>query len=307
MGRTRIGRFATLVVCAGGLTASATAGDLVRAVRLKLSAGDLASGEAAVESYRGANGTDAEYLDAVGWLARGAQMLGRPDLAAGWVAQLRREIPEEKPELIVPLGAAIEVEGKLRAARDGRGGALRFLNGELARARDIALRCRIRKNVNLLALEGQPAPQIGYADSLGSARPLLSELKGSPVLVFLWAPWCGDCKAQAATVSAVYRKYSPQGLAVIAPTRFYGWGAEGKPATLVEEKVAIEKVWAETYKGLEGVPVPIDTETVVRYGASATPTFALVDRAGVVRMYAPTRLSEAALSKMIEEVLAEAP
>jgi len=31
-----------------------------------------------------------------------------------------------------------------------------------------------------------------------------------------------------------------------------------------------------------------------------------VDRAGVVRMYAPTRLSEAALSKMIEEVLAEA-
>jgi hypothetical protein len=53
--------------------------------------------------------------------------------------------------------------------------------------------------------------------------------------------------------------------------------------------------------------VPIDTETMVRYGASATPTFALVDRKGVVRFYTPTRLTEAALSRRIEEVLAEAP
>ena len=310
MRRTRIRRSAIPVVCAAALFAfagTATAGDLVRAVRLKLSAGDLASGEAAVESYRRATGADAEYLDAVGWLARGAQMLGRPELASAWVAELRREIPEEKAELIVPLGAAIEVEGRLRAARSGRGDALRFFGGELARANDVALRCRIRKNINLLALEGQPAPEIGYANGVGPVRPLLSELKGKPVLVFLWAPWCGDCKAQAATVAAVFRRYSPQGLALVAPTRLYGSDAEGKPATPAQEKAAIEKTWAETYKGLEGVPVPIDTETMVRYGASATPTFALVDRAGVVRVYAPTRLTEAALSRRIEEVLAETP
>src|SRR5258705_13035290 len=53
------------------------AGELVRTVRNKLSAGDLASGAAAVEEYKRKNGVDAEYLDAVGWLARGAEMLRR--------------------------------------------------------------------------------------------------------------------------------------------------------------------------------------------------------------------------------------
>jgi hypothetical protein len=67
------------------------------------------------------------------------------------------------------------------------------------------------------------------------------------------------------------------------------------------------KVWSESYAGLEGVSIPIDTETMVRYGVSATPTYALIDRKGVVRFYTPTRLSEAELSQRIEAVLAEAP
>jgi len=288
-------------------TGAASAADLVRLVRMKLSAGDLASGESAVENYRRATGVDPEYLDAVGWLARGAQMLGRPEAAAGYVAELRREIPEERPELVVPLGAAIEVEGKLRAAREGRGSALRFLEGQFARANDVALRSRIRKNINLLALEGQPAPEIGYAAAAGPGRVRLSELRGKPVLLFLWASGCGDCKAQAATLVNVYRKYRAQGLAVIAPTRFYGWGAEGKSAPPSEERAEIEKVWGDLYKGLDDVPVPVDTETMVRYGVSATPTFVLIDRRGIVRSYVPTRLTEAALSGMVEEALAEAP
>ena len=56
------------------LTADA-AGELVRLVRLKLSAGDLASAVSAVEDYKEKHGVDAEYLDAMGWLARGAEML----------------------------------------------------------------------------------------------------------------------------------------------------------------------------------------------------------------------------------------
>jgi hypothetical protein len=76
---------------------------------------------------------------------------------------------------------------------------------------------------------------------------------------------------------------------------------------ITSETAQIEKVWKELYAGLDGVPAAIDTETMVRYGVSATPTFVLVDRKGLVRLYAPTRLSEAELSRRIDEVLAEAP
>ena len=78
----------------------ANAGELVRLVRNKLSAGDLTSSIAATDDYKRKNGVDAEYLDAVGWLARGAEMLRQPDLAAGFVAELRREIKEEKSETL---------------------------------------------------------------------------------------------------------------------------------------------------------------------------------------------------------------
>src|SRR5215475_14055662 len=119
------------------------AGELVRLVRLKLSAGDLASAVSAVEDYKEKNGVDAEYLDAVGWLARGAEMLKQLDAAAAYVTELRREIREEKSETLSPLGAAIEVEGKLSAAREGRGAAIRLLEVEFDRAKDVTLRSRI--------------------------------------------------------------------------------------------------------------------------------------------------------------------
>jgi thiol-disulfide isomerase/thioredoxin len=296
---------ATLLLCAAG--PPALAGDLVRQVRAKIAAGDVATGAAAVEDYKAEHGADAEYLDAVGWLARGAEMLGKRDLADLWVAELRREIPEEKAGLTIPFGAAIEVEGRLLAAREGRGAALRYFEESFAAAKDTALRARIRKNVNLLSLEGQPAPEIARGDFFGPEPPAASATLGRPVLLFFWAHWCGDCRAQAASLARVVRKYVPQGLAVIAATRYYGTGEEDKEMPPAEEKRHMTKVWAESYAGLERVPVVIDTETMVRYGVSATPTFVLVDRRGLVRTYAPTRLSEAELSRRIDALLAETP
>jgi len=298
---------AAVAAAAPSARPAAAAGELTRGVRLKLSAGDLWSGEAAVEEYRLKNGVDAEYLDALGWLARGAMLLGKPDKAAAWVADLKREIPEEKAELLIPYGAAIEVQGKLLVLREGRGSAIPYLEGELSRAKDTALRSRIRKNIDLLTLEGQPAPELGAADHAGPELPTRAELRGRPVLLFFWAPWCGDCKAQAPALSRLLKTYGPRGLAVVAPTRPYGTAAEGKAATPAEEKAWLEKVWSESYGGLDGVSIPIDCDTMVRYGASATPTFVLVDRKGTVRLYTPTRVPESELARRIEVLLAEAP
>lgn len=275
------------------------AADLVRIVRYKLSAGDLASGEAAAEDYRRTTGVDAEYLDALGWLARGAQMLGRREKAAGYAAEVRKAVPVEDPALLVPLGAAIEVEGRLRLAADGRGAALRYWEMELAGAKDPSLRSRIRKNMNLVSLEGERAPEIG------GAGPRLASFSGRPVLLFFWAAGCGDCKAESGKLARLYAQYAPKGLGVLAPTRLYGGAADDKDATPERESAQIEKFWAGNYSGLSAVPRPVDTETMVRYGVSATPTYALVDGKGVVRLYAPTRLTEADLSRRIESLLAE--
>jgi len=275
------------------------AADLVRIVRYKLSAGDLASGEAAAEDYRRTTGVDAEYLDAVGWLARGAEMLGRREKAAGYAAEVRKAVPAEDPALLVPLGAAIEVEGRLLLAADGRGAALRYWETELAGAKDPSLRSRIRKNMNLASLEGEKAPEIG------GAGPRLSSFTGRPVLLFFWAAGCGDCKAESGKLARLYAQYAAKGLGVLAPTRLYGGGADDKDATPERESAQIERFWAENYSGLSAVPRPVDTETMVRYGVSATPTYALVDGKGVVRLYAPTRLTEADLSRQIESLLAE--
>jgi thiol-disulfide isomerase/thioredoxin len=283
----------------------AAPGDLVRTVRYKLSAGDLLTGEAAAAEYKREHGVDAEYLGAVGWLARGATMLGKTEKAWAFIAEVRREVPQEKADLVGPLGAAIESEGRLRAARDGRGAALRFLEAEYSRAKDTSLRCRIRKNVNLLSLEGQPALELSAGDHAGPAPQHLADLKGRPVLVFLWAHWCGDCRAQAPILGRVLAKYREKGLAMIAPTRLFGTGADDKDATPAEEKIEIEKVWREHYGMLEGVCAPIDTETMVRWGVSSNPTIALVDRKGLVRFYSPTRMSEDDLSRRVEELLAE--
>lgn len=229
--------------------ATASAADLVRGVRSKLSAGDLAS---------------------------------------GYAAELRREIRQEKAGLVLPLGAAI-----------------RFLEGELERAKDAALRSRIRKSLDLLTLEGQPAPALGLSNHLGPAPRTLADLRGRPVLLFLFARWCGDCKAEAPTLARLLSRYGPRGLSLVGATRLSGPDADGKPATPAEEMENLEKTWRESYPGLEGVPIVVDTETMVRYGASATPTYVLVDRMGIVRLYAPTRVAESELARRIEELLAE--
>jgi peroxiredoxin len=281
--------------------------DDLRFLRYKISAGDLPSAESILEVHRAAKGEDAEYVYGLAWLARGAVLVEdwpaakRHAGTARSVASGRLGTPpawEDNPESQYALGTAIEVEAQVLVHEGKKAEALRFLDQsskELATA-PYNLRARIWKRRNQIELIGQKAPSIAASEVVGPAFTSLESLRGKPVVVYLWWEACGDCKAQAAAFRRTVEKYAPKGVAFVAPTRYY---EEDRAA----EKTKIEKSWKETYGLAESVAAPISDDTMLRYGASATPAFVFVDRKGVVTQYLPYRMSEERLAAEIEALL----
>jgi hypothetical protein len=77
----------------------------------------------------------------------------------------------------------------------------------------------------------------------------------------------------------------------------------GEPAAPAAEKVYIEKIRGQYYSALGDIAAPLSAANFLAYGASTTPTLALIDRAGVVRYYHPGAASEAELTGQIRSVL----
>jgi thiol-disulfide isomerase/thioredoxin len=260
----------------------------------------------AVQEVRAAQakqGATAELAVALSWLARGAlqeKQLAQADSYATEARSMALQVLgirnlDSDPWLPTALGAAIEVHSQVLAARGRKAEALAFLHQELNSWARSSLSERIQKNINLLSLEGKPAPPLdGF--NLGS-------LKGRPVILFFWAHWCPDCKADAPIIADVRKRFASQGLTVVGPTRLYGYAAGGDPANPAAEKQYIEQIRQHYYAALDGMPTPISATNFAAYGASTTPTLVLLDRAGIVRLYHPGAMTGEELSRGVEALL----
>ncbi len=286
------------------LIVSAAAAAIVSDVRSAAMAGDFARGEKLLAEYKQAGGVNGEYVEAYSWMARGALGAKKYDEARRYAAATRelalallkqRPLDQER-HLPIGLGASIEVEAQAQAAAGERAGAVAFLNEELKRWHATSIRTRIQKNINLLSLEGKPAPALEMKEWLGAKPQPIASYRGKPLLLFFWAHWCGDCKAQAPVLERLQKDF-PQ-LAIVGPTQRYGYVARGEEAGPAAEANYIEQVRAASY-GTLTMTVPLSEENFKAWGASTTPTLVLVDRQGMVRLYRPGKMTYEELAALV--------
>jgi thiol-disulfide isomerase/thioredoxin len=285
---------------------------VVAYIQLALRNGDLASADALAEQYRRLNGDTPEALEALGWVARGELAAGRFDQAAKDCGQIEHSSQaalstrslDAEPHLPLALGTAYEVEAESLFQQHRRAEALQLLQKALLTWRGTSLVDRLQKNINLMTLEGKPMPPLRQAEWIGRKPPPLSTLRGKPLLLFFWAHWCADCKAEAPIMATLAAELEPRGLVIIAPTRRYGYTASDDHAAAAVETAFIGKVFERYYAGISNARIPLDATNFQRFGASTTPTIVLVDRRGIVKLYHPGVLDEASLRAAIEPLLA---
>jgi thiol-disulfide isomerase/thioredoxin len=310
-------------VLAAQLASTATLGaqtTIVRDVRVAVDCtdwpcspkADFAEGEAILARYRAANGDTSQALEALSWLGRAALAASRLDQARAYaidahdlaVERSKGQALASDISLENALGAAIEVQAHVRAAQGRRSDAVYFLQRELDTYRNGPLHMRIQKNINLLSLEGQPAPALEAGGSLGRPAPDIASLRGKVVVLFFWAHWCPDCKAQGPILSALVDRHRTAGLAIVAPTQRYGYTVKRAPATPAAELEYIGQVRDQYYAFLRDEAVPVSEANHKRYGVSTTPTLVVLDRQGIVRLYHPGRMTADELEAVIKPLLA---
>jgi thiol-disulfide isomerase/thioredoxin len=287
---------------------------IVQLVRDAIAEPDFKKAEKLVLDDMAANGTTPIAIEAYSWLGRGAvaaKMYGEAsDYASRTYTiveeQLKTRKLDDEPRLPIALGAAIEVQALATAGQGGRSEAIAYLQRELETYKATSIVERLNKNINLLGLEGTAAFPIESSEWIGASRASLADLKGKPVVLYMWAHWCGDCKVAGPLLEGLVNKYKGSGLTIVAPTRLYGYVAQRKTATPQEEMAYIAETRDKFYPWLKDYAVPVSDDVFAKYGVSTTPTLVFIDRAGNVSKYNPGRLPLEQLEPLFQKIAAPA-
>jgi peroxiredoxin len=121
----------------------------------------------------------------------------------------------------------------------------------------------------------------------GNSSFRLDEQRGKPVLLEVFASWCGACEHAAPMIDEVYREAQKSGVV------FLGISVDDDP----KAARSVQQTWPIQY------PVALDDGRVQRaYGVSLLPTFVLIDRDGTVKHVSSGVPSRRTLSRWLSEL-----
>jgi cytochrome c biogenesis protein CcmG, thiol:disulfide interchange protein DsbE len=142
--------------------------------------------------------------------------------------------------------------------------------------------------------KGFQAPDFSLPDAAGQTIRL-SDLRGKPVLVNVWASWCTPCRAEMPAMQRAFQEYQAQGLVIL-----------GINATNQDDRQA-----ALNYARSQGLSFPIllDDDGLVSklYAVHALPSSFFIDPQGTIQdVVIGGPMSEALLRIRIEQLIEKA-
>lgn len=135
-------------------------------------------------------------------------------------------------------------------------------------------------------LQGEKAPDF-VLDLLGGGTVSLADLKGKPVLLEFWAPWCPGCLDNIAPAKELHSRFADR-VHVVAPSLEGGRNAV--------------RVFVEKHK----IPYPVifaNRKLLDDYMVSTIPVTVIIDKNGIIRHHHLGRITTESMSKKLEALL----
>jgi thiol-disulfide isomerase/thioredoxin len=160
---------------------------------------------------------------------------------------------------------------------------------------------QLRERATQVDLLGNAAPEIEIADWVLGAPTTLADQRGRVVLIEFWARWCRSCLDMFPVLRHLHERYARHGLTVLALTSYLPGPGTDPITDLASERDLIRQTIID--QAIEfAVGIAPDSRLQGRYGAAGIPSFAVVDRAGVVQL-ASSKPDKANLEKVIADLL----